>query len=110
MLLTYRTSLAEDCFKGSHHDMTFRMVEAELRTSPSDVLFHGLLIEIVVPKPFEGTLAILQGESRTEYRVPPGENLAVRGHPDFARRFEVFARDEVVMYALLTEPMMTALV
>jgi hypothetical protein len=112
MLPTHRTSLAEDYFEGSYHDMTFRMVEAELRTSPKDVLFHGLLIEIAVPQPFKGTVAILQGKDtdRRGYRAPPGENPTVRGHPDFARRFDVFARDEDEMYTLLTASMMTALV
>jgi hypothetical protein len=112
MLPTHRTSLAEDYFEGSHHNITFRMVEAELRTSPRDVLFHGLLIEIVVPQTFDGALTILQGEEpgRISYRRPPGSRMEVRGHPDFARRFVVHATTQETMQALLTAPMMTALV
>lgn len=112
MLPTYRTSLAEDYFEGSHHDMTFRMVEAELRTSPGNVLFHGLLIEIAVPQPFEGALTILQGEKSEQagYRTPPGKRLEVRGHPDFERRFAVYGENADAMHTLLSAPMMTALV
>lgn len=113
----FASALTEDYFQGSHRDMVFRLIEAELRGPGRRHLFHGLLLEIVTDHVFTGRISIAHRRDENSQPLlgagllgtPPGQPVVLRNDPMFHRRFDIFADDEESARALLTAGLRQAL-
>ena len=113
----FDTAMVEDFFAGRHRDISFRMVEADLRIEGRRSVFHGLLLDFDVPQRFSGRVAIRQERDENGRRLagvrrlarPPGEAVPFGVDPRFGRRFDVHADDAETARALVTESVRIAL-
>ncbi len=104
-----KTALVEGFFAAERRGAAFRAVDAEFRDERRAAPFRGMLVEIAVPRPFSGLVAVLR---RRDGAAPPGaafKPVKTAGHPAFDHMFQVYATETDEAARLLDESAMTAL-